>query len=150
MSSITGLATLKPPEMITAIGCIICLLSIFAYLGISGLGIQVGGSHTEEAPWYAMAIGLFMTWGGAREFRLREQANRRQSEPTEGDEFFLEEFLKHEPITAVNLRNLSTEHDRSKPDDALMATLAHLRTEGWINRGKIVHRGNRYFAVKNG
>lgn len=135
-------------------GQIFSVAGVISYLGIGFTGLELG--HTSaHAPLIVILIGgayLFVSYKlkqkkdiAAQEERRREA--RPKSEPTEGDQAFLEQFRAADgKISAKDLEKFRTPHDSKKTKDELLASLAHQRMEGWIGRGKCLKYGNTYYT----
>lgn len=153
MAELPDLASAKPNQIWIWVGGLGLILSLAAMLGISGFGVEVG-EHTQYAPLIGIFVCIFVMYYGTQLARNREiameerrKAQRPHSEPTEGDLIFLAQFRAADgKMSAKELEGLKTPHDAKKTKDELLATVAHLRMEGWIRRGKCLEYGNTYFT----
>ena len=134
-------------------GQVFSFIGVISYLGIGFAGLEIG--HTSaHAPLLIIVVGgvyLFMSYKLKQKKDIakdeRRRSDRPKSEPTEGDLEFLEQFRSIGGKATVRaLDGFVTPHDKKKTPKEKEATIAHLRMDSWIQRGKCVKYSNSYYT----
>lgn len=134
-------------------GQVFSVVGVLSYLGIGFAGLEIG--HTSaHAPLLIIVIGgvyLFVSYKLKKNKDIakdeRRKFERPKSEPTEGDQIFLDQFrAAGGKMSIKELQEFVTPHDKGKTPKEKNATIAMQRAEGWIVRGKMVRYANSVYT----
>lgn len=147
----------SPNESWTRVGQVISVISVFSILGIGIGGLEMGET-SKYAPYITLMSGFFCMYYGGRlrknlqiavrnhelDMADKRKSDRPKSEPTRGQELFLEFIKPHLPVTVAELRELKFAYDEKRTKPELLIASKYQRMEFFVREGTIRKYGDQF------